>query len=428
MEIKITHAEGSVVNINGVVTGDEWKQAQEKAIKKLAKEVEVKGFRKGAAPEALARQSINPQKMLDEAVNSLLSKAYTQALTEHNLDPIEQPDVKVTKLSDTELEFTISVTVRPEVTLGQYMGLKVTQEPILITDLDVEEEIKKLQQENAQFEVKADDAAVEDGDIAVIDFEGFIDNVAFEGGKGENHELEIGSGTFIPGFEPQIIGMKKGETKDIVVTFPSNYTPELASKEATFKVKVNEIKVKVLPELNDSFALDVNKEGVSTYEQLVDTVREELRADKKKQSEDKAFNQLLKMINDASSVDIPEKVITENVEAELEDFKRRIASNGMTYESYLEMAKVDEEKIREDIRVSLKDRIKLSFVLGRIGQDNKITVSEEEVDHELQHIADTYKMELAAVKNALKDRMVEISNDLFMRKVEEFIKQNNTIA
>lgn len=427
MDIKLERLEGSLVKITGILESEEWKGYQDKALARLVKEVEVKGFRKGQAPLALAKQHVDGAKVFDEALNNVLQEAYGKAVTENKLSPIDEPDVKVEKLTETELEFSISVLVFPEVTLGQYMGLSVAKEPVLVTDQDVDEEIKKLQQEFSQVSVK-EEQVVENGDIAVIDFEGFIDDVAFEGGKGENYELEIGSKSFIPGFEEQIIGMKKDEEKDINVTFPENYHPEFASKPAVFKVKVNEVKVKILPELNDDFALDVNKEDVTTYEQLVEKIREDIRSERLKQSEAKAFNQLLKAINDDSHVDVPAKIIDENAEHEFEDFKNRLLRQGLTYEQYLEMSNLTEEQLKTDIKEALKDRIKLTYVLGKIGTINKIDVTNEDLDEEFEKIASMYHMEVEQVKKALAEKSNEMVNEIFMRKVEGFIKANNEIS
>lgn len=427
MDIKLERLEGSLVKITGILESEEWKGYQDKALARLVKEVEVKGFRKGQAPLALAKQHVDGAKVFDEALNNVLQEAYGKAVTENKLSPIDEPDVKVEKLTETELEFSISVLVFPEVTLGQYMGLSVAKEPVLVTDQDVDEEIKKLQQEFSQVSVK-EDQVVENGDIAVIDFEGFIDDVAFEGGKGENYELEIGSKSFIPGFEEQIIGMKKDEEKDINVTFPENYHPELASKPAVFKVKVNEVKVKILPELNDDFALDVNKEDVTTYEQLVEKIREDIRSERLKQSEAKAFNQLLKAINDDSHVDVPAKIIDENAEHEFEEFKNTLLRQGLTYEQYLEMSNLTEEQLKTDIKEALNDRIKLTYVLGKIGTINKIDVTNEDLDEEFEKIASMYHMEVEQVKKALAERSNEMVNEIFMRKVEGFIKANNEIS
>ena len=222
--------------------------------------------------------------------------------------------------------------------------------------------------------------------------------------------------------------MKKDEEKDINVTFPENYHPEFASKPAVFKVKVNEVKVKILPELNDDFALDVNKEDVTTYEQLVEKIREDIRSERLKQSEAKAFNQLLKTINDDSHVDVPAKIIDENAEHEFEDFKNRLLRQGLTYEQYLEMSNLTEEQLKTDIKEALKDRIKLTYVLGKIGTINKIDVTNEDLDEEFEKIASMYHMEVEQVKKALAERSNEMVNEIFMRKVEGFIKANNEIS
>ncbi len=427
MNIKVERLEGSVVNIVGVLETEEWKKYQEKALKKLAKDVEIKGFRKGQAPINLVKTNLGAAKIFDEATNEVLNEVYVKALDEHKLEPIDNPDVKVTKLSEDEFEFSISLIVFPEVTLGQYKGLSIPKEPVLVTDQDVEEEIKKLQKDFAQVEVK-EDQSVEKGDIAVIDFEGFIDGVAFEGGKAENFDLEIGSNTFIPGFEDQIIGMKKDEEKDINVTFPEDYHPDFAGKDATFKVKVKEVKVKVLPELNDDFALDVNKGDVTTYDELVESIREEIREERKKQSESKVFNELLKTINESSSVDVPAKFVEENTKHEFEDFKNRISRQGLTLEKYLEMTKLTEEQILSDIKDSLRDRIKLTYVLGKIGEENNIKVEQEDVENEFNKIASMYGMEVEQVKQALSERVNEMVNEIYMRKVEDFIRANNEIS
>ena len=278
MNKEVKKLENAQIDITLSFAGDEWASAQKKAFNKLAGNVQVQGFRKGHAPENLVRQRINQAQVLNDAIDVVLQPAYEAVLKEENVIPFVQPDVEVTKISESELEVVIKITTAPEVTLGNYKGLNVAKKAVRVTKKEVEEEITKLCAEHAELVVSENPAKL--GDTTVIDFKGYVNGELFEGGSADNFALELGSNQFVPGFEDQLVGTKAGDTKDVVVTFPTQYVPELAGKEATFKVTVNEVKEKRIPELNEDLIAELNYENVKTVEELNAKVTEDIRARK----------------------------------------------------------------------------------------------------------------------------------------------------
>ncbi len=414
--------EKSTGELKVTVSGDAWVNAQEKAFEKLAKNVEIDGFRKGSAPKALVKKQIREQSILMEAVDIVANDAYTFGLQDQDVTPIARPTLDLETLTAEAATLIFLVTINPEVTLGQYKGLEVTKGYVTVDEDEVSERLNKMREEYAELLVK-EEGTVEVGDTAVIDFEGFKDGESFEGGKGENHPLEIGSNSFIPGFEEALVGLAAGEEKDVNVTFPESYQAEhLAGQPVTFKVKVHEIKTRQLPELNDEFVKDLNQEGVETLEQLKEKVTHELTHEKEHQVEDAFDNEVLGKVVEASSVEIPQVMIDEETEAMFEDFKRRLQSQGFTMELYAQVTGQDEAFLKEQISKDAESKVKVRLVLNAVAKAENLDANEEEIEAEFAQIATAYNLEVAKVKELVAPE--SIAYDLRLKKAFDFIKES----
>ena len=425
MEKLVERKENCKTVINFKVNGEEWKSEIEKAYKKLEKKITVPGFRKGKAPESLVRSKINPEEVMNEALNAVLMANYEKTLTEEKLNPIIRPEISVSKISMEEVEMSISIIEAPVVTLGEYKDIKVEKSVITVTDEDVEDELKNLQQKNAEVSVK--EGEVVEGNIATIDFEGFVDNVAFEGGKAEKYDLEIGSHSFIPGFEEQIIGMKAGEEKDINVKFPENYAEHLAGKDATFKIKLHEVKEKVLPEINDDLALDANLDNVSNLEELKNHYREQIKTRKETQANDAAVNKLMEIIVKNASFTVADEIVNDEVNHHVEDITHQLSHRDMTLEKYLEMMNMSNDDFMSKLKEDATRNLKHAFVIMKIAEEEKLSVSKEDLDKAYEDISAMYGMSVEDVRKALGNREDGLRRDLLNQKVVEFLKGANSL-
>lgn len=420
METTWTLQEKAQGELKVVINGQQWLDAQEKAFNKLAKNVELPGFRKGQAPKALIKKQIKEQSILMEAVEEVATDALVKGIDEHQLQIIARPELSLDKMTAEEVTLTFKLTLEPEVKLGSYSEISIKKAEAVVTDEDVDAKLKELQERFAELTVK--DGTVENGDTAVIDFEGFKDDVAFDGGKGENHPLEIGSNSFIPGFEEQLIGMTTNEEKAINVTFPADYqAEELAGKEVVFKVKVNEIKTRVLPELSDDFAKEVDRKDVETLEQLRSSLSAELLSAKEKAVADEAENELLTKVVDGSEIDIPDIMIEDELNRTYEEFVNRLAQQGLNMDLYKQFTGQDEAALREQMRPDAHNKVKARLVLGAIAKAENLTASDEEVEAEYQTMANLYKMEVEKVKEAITANA--LAYDLAIRKAYDHIKK-----
>lgn len=414
--------EHSTGELTTSVTGDIWTEAQDKAFKKLAKNVQLPGFRKGKVPAHLVKQNVNPQSVLYEAVDAVASDALLEAIKEHDLDVVGRPSLDLDKIDENEVVFKFIVSVKPEVTLGEYKNLDVKKEAATVSDDEVNAQIKMIQERGADLIIKEEDGVVENGDIAVIDFEGFKDGVAFEGGAGTNYDLEIGSGSFIPGFEEQLIGMKAEETKDVNVTFPEEYqAAELAGQPAVFKVTVHEIKYKELPEFTDEMVKEQKIEGVETVEAFKEYAMKNLTEQKERQVEEAFTNELLTKIVDNAEVDIPQVMIDEECDGMINDFANRLQSQGYSLDSYMQLTGMSVESMREQFAIDAKNKVAVRLVLEAIAVKEGIEISEEDINTELESVATMYSMEVEKVKQLISSDAV--SYDLRMRKALELIKE-----
>ncbi|MEG0423056.1 MAG: trigger factor [Erysipelotrichaceae bacterium] len=414
------HSQGDLLVSVG---GDEWKQAQKKAFKKLAKKVNLPGFRPGSAPESLVKKYVSKQNTLMEAIDEVATSALMKGIEEHSLQMIARPALDVDKIDEEEVTLKFVVTIKPEVKLGDYKGLDIKKAAVKVSKAEVSEEAKKLQEKFAEMVICEDDHAVENGDTAVIDFEGFKDDIAFEGGKGDNYPLEIGSNSFIPGFEEQLIGMKANETKDLNVSFPAEYqVEELAGQPVVFKVMVHEIKKKELPELNDELVKQAEIADVNNVEEYNAYLKKTLKEAKEKKADDEFTDKILTKICENCEVDIPEIMINEETDRMVEDFANRLKQQGFSLDQFKQVTGQSDEMIRGEVGKDAKQKVNVRLVLEAIGAAEEIEVSEQEIDDELTKISEIYQMDLNEIKKMIQNDAV--SYDLKIRKTVDLIKNN----
>lgn len=404
------------------VEGEAWKTAQKKAFNRLAKKVNLPGFRPGTAPAALVKKQISTQNVLMEAIDDVAGEALSAAIKEHDLWVVTRPSLDIESIDEEKVTFKFIVTVKPEVKLGDYKGLDIHKEEVNVEAADVDAEITRLQERFADLVLK-EEGKVENGNTAVIDFEGFKDDVPFEGGKGESYPLVIGSGTFIPGFEEQLIGMGVEETKDINVTFPEEYqVAELAGQPVVFKVTVHEIKEKVLPEVNDELVKQAKVENVETVDAYREFAHKNLEETKTREANQKFENEVLTAIVEAAEVEIPDVMVEEETDNLVRDFEQRLQAQGFGLDQFLQITGNTKEGIREEMSKDAYNKVKVRLVLEAITAAESLEVSEEDIEKELNNIAEMYAMPLDQVKAAISADA--ISYDLRIRKALEFVKEN----
>ncbi|CAM4336622.1 trigger factor [Erysipelothrix aquatica] len=398
-----------------------WKKAQDKAVDKLTKDVEVQGFRKGQAPKELARKQISDSSVMMEAMNLIANDAFVAGMVEHKLEPVATPELDVKEMTADSLTLLFNVTVKPEVELGEYKGIKVEAEDITVSDEDVEAELAKLQEEQAELVLK-EEGTVESGDTTVIDFEGFKEDVAFEGGKGENYTLEIGSNSFIPGFEEAMIGMAAGEEKDLNITFPENYHVEdLKGQPVVFKVKLHEIKSKQLPELNDAFVELLDDEEVKTLEALKASIKHNLEHNRQHAEEDRVNDVLVQTVADNAKINVPEAMITEELNQMFNEFQQRLAQQGMNFELYSQILGQTEEDVKSQMGEDAEKRVRTRLTLEKIAEVEGLKVDDEEVEKEFAAISEAYGIELEQVKELVS--IDAVTYDILLRKAIELVKE-----
>ena len=416
--------EHSQAELKVTVDGESWSNATEKAFKKIAQKVEIKGFRKGKAPESLVRKAVNQQEIFYEAIDMVAQEALEFGLKEYpDIRLVERPTLDVEAVDSDSVGLVFKLTVYPEVTLGDYKAVEYKEDRVSVLKKDVDREIQNMLQSNAE-EVLKEEGTVENGNIAVIDFEGFKDGVAFDGGKGTEYPLEIGSGSFIPGFEEQLIGMKEGEEKDIDVTFPENYgAAELAGQPVVFHVKVDGIKEKKLPELNDEFVEELKiSDDVKTVDQLTKHVKEQMTAQRKQEAEDKATNQLLDDLCDITTVEIPQAMINEEVESLYNNYSARITQQGIPLDTYFRIMGTDEATFRTQLAPEAEKRVKIRLALEAVAKDLKLEVTADDIADEYKARAEQYQMEVDKIKELVPESY--LTEDLLNRKALEELKKN----
>ena len=423
MERKITKLEGCHTQVDVDVDAEMWKAAQEKSFKKFANELTVDGFRKGKAPLSVAKKHIDPMKVMDDAINSLLPAIYGEILEAEKLEPFAQPKVDVTKLSDSELSVKFVIVTAPVVNLGKYKDLKIGKKNAEVSEKELNEALDDLRKQNASLVIK--EGAAEKGDIVVMDFVGKVDDKAFDGGTADNYELELGSNSFIPGFEDQLIGVKPGEHRDVNVTFPEQYTPELAGKPAVFGCDVHEVKTRKLPELNDEFVKELAMEGVENVEALKEAKKKELVDNKERDEKNRYLSELYKKVADDSKIEIPSEMIDDQTAQMKKDMEGRMAQSGLTLEQYLQFVGQKEEDFMAKLKEDAKRDITNYFILEEVGKAEKIEVSDADLEAEMAKLAEEYKMTLDDVKKALEPQKNDFRRNLLMTRIEQFLIDNN---
>ncbi|MEZ0480618.1 trigger factor [Planococcus sp. SSTMD024] len=427
MSAKWEKQEGNVGVLTVEVPAEEVNGALDKAFKKVVKEINVPGFRKGKMPRQMFEKRFGVESLYQDALDFILPDAYANAVEEAGINPVDRPEIDIEKLEKNEpLVFTAKVTVKPEVELGEYKGLEVSKEDTNVTDEEIEEQLKESQERMAELTVK-EDGQVENGDTAVIDFEGFVDGEAFEGGAGNDYSLEIGSNSFIPGFEEQLVGAKAGEQKDVEVSFPEEYhAEELAGKAATFKVTVNEVKAKELPELNDEFAKELDEE-VEGLDALRTKMKENLKAEKENASETKMRDELVQKAAENATVEIPQAMIDSEIDRMMQDFEQRLSQQGMNKELYFQFSGQDEDALREQMKADAETRVRVSLTLEAIAKAENMEVTSEDIDKELEKMAGQFNMDAEQIKTALGGTEM-LENDIRMQNTVEFLVENAKIS
>lgn len=413
--------EKSTGELVATVEGEDWKQAQKKAFNKIKKNINIPGFRKGQAPAALIKKQIPAQNILMDAVEAVANDVLSDGVEEHKLVLVDRPELRIDEINEEKVILKFICAVKPEVKLGDYKGLPIKKKATRVTQKDIDAEVERLQQRYADMVVK-EEGNVESGDTAVIDFEGFKDGVAFDGGKAESYPLEIGSGAFIPGFEDQLIGMAKEETKDINVTFPEDYqVAELAGQPVVFKVTVHEIKTKVLPEANDELIKEAKIKDVETMEEYRAYVKKNLSERKDRENEENFTNELLEKVVANAEVEIPDAMIERETDEMVREITQRLSAQGFTLEQFAQVTGQDEEKIRAEVRQDAEKKVRVRLVLEAVAEAEQFEISDEEIDAELKAIADQYSMQIEQVRNLISHDAV--SYDLRQRKALELIKE-----
>ena len=383
--------------INYKTKKEDWEKAKEEAFKKLNAKATIDGFRKGKAPRNIFERNY-PGQIVMEAADIIVDAEYKRIIMEDKVLPILEPKIDIVKVSDEELEVNFTFITEPVVKLGEYKNLNIKKEEVKVTKKEVEAKIDSLLKNYAELMVK-EEGEVKTGDTAVIDFEGFKDGVAFEGGKGENYSLEIGSNTFIPGFEDGVIGMKKGETKDLNLTFPEEYgAEELAGKEVVFKVTVNEIKTKIIPELDKEFFEDLGMENVTTKEELEAKMKEEIKEEKEHKAEHEYIDALLAKAVENMTIELDEEIVEAEADAMYHDFMHQMQHQGITEEIYLQYAGTTKEDIINHMKEEATKRLKNSYLLNAIIKEEKIEVSKEDAEKEIKDMAIKHNMAEEDVK------------------------------
>ena len=421
MSLQVEKLEKNMAKLTIEVSAEELDKAMEKAYQKQKSRISLPGFRKGKAPRKMIESMYGKGVFMEDAVNSLVPQEYSKALAECDLEIVSQPEINVTQMEPGKaLIFTADVATKPEVTLGDYKGVEVPKTEIVVTDEEVDAEVKKEQDKNSRT-VVVEDRAAANGDIATIDFEGFIDGVAFDGGKGSDYALTLGSGTFIPGFEDQLVGANTGDHVEVKVTFPEEYqAKELAGKEAVFQCDVKKIETKEVPELDDEFAKDVSE--FDTLAEYKEDVKKNLTEKKEKEARTAKENAAVDKAIENAQMDIPELMIQSQSRQMMDDFARRMQQQGLSMDQYFQFTGQSMDKMLEDMKPQALKRIQTRLVLEKIAETENTQPSEEEITEEIQKMADAYKMEADKIREAIgEDGLEQMKKDLAVQKAVTLI-------
>ena len=424
MSAKWEKLEGNRGVLTVEVPAEKVNEGLDSAFKKVVKQVQVPGFRKGKMPRSLFEKKFGVESLYQDALDFILPEAYAAAIDETAIVPVDRPEIDVEQMEKGQaLIFKATVTVKPEVKLGEYKGLEVTKVDTEVTDEEVNEEIKQMQERNAELVIKEEGAA-ENGDTVVLDFEGFVDGEAFEGGKADNYTLELGSNSFIPGFEDQLVGLETGGEKDVEVTFPEEYhAAELAGKPAVFKVKIHEIKTKELPALDDEFAKDVDEE-VETLDALKEKIKNRLVEKKNHDAEHHVKDTVIEKAAENAEMDIPAAMIDTETDRMVQEFGQRLQMQGMTLDMYFQFSGQDEAALKEQMKEEAEKRVRINLTLEAIGKAENIEVSEEEINAEVQTMSEQYGLSAEQIIQALGGTE-SVKGDLIVRKAIDVLVDNS---
>lgn len=421
---KSEKVETNVYQLEIAIDGDKFEEAVNKAYLKQRKNISVKGFRKGKAPRNFIERIYGESVFYEDALEIVYPDAVSEAVKESGLDVVDTPfDLEVPEIGKNGVLLKLKVTVKPEVKLGEYKGIKASKPAAKVTADEVKSELARMQEQNSRM-IDIDDRAVEKNDTVVIDFEGFVDGKAFEGGKAESYNLVIGSGQFIPGFEDQIIGHTVGEEFDVNVTFPENYQEDLASKDAVFKIKLHSIKKKELPELDDEFVKDVSE--YDTLDQLKKSIKSDLENKKKTDADNKVTEELLETVANGIEAEIPPVMIEKEIDEMINEFAYRLQSQGLDLDTYLKYTGMENDAFREGYRAGAESRVKLQLALEAVAKAESVEVTEDELNEEYKKLAETYNMDVEIIKKSLSVETVQ--NDLKSRKAIDIIKNSAVIT
>ena len=424
MSLQVEKLEKNMAKLTVEVSAEDLEKAIEKVYQKQKKQISIPGFRKGKVPRMMVEKMYGKEVFYEDAANDLIPDAYDKAVDECEEDIVSSPKIEVTQIeAGKPFIFTATVALKPEVKLGEYKGVKIEKIDREVTEEEVMAEINKERENNAR-NITVEDRPVKDGDMTVIDFEGFVDGVAFDGGKGENYPLTIGSGAFIPGFEEQLVGAEIGKEVEVKVTFPEEYqAEELQGKEAVFKCTVLEIKEKEIPELDDEFASEVSE--FETLDEYKEDVRKNLTEKKEKDAKSARENEAVEAAVKASEMEIPEAMLETQQRQMVDEFAQRITMQGMSMEQYMQFTGATYEKMIEQVKPQAEERIKSRLVLEAIAKAENIVATEEDYDEEMKTMAEVYQMEIDKVKELMGERdKKNIMQDLAVRKAAEFVAEN----
>ena len=423
MKRVVNKLEKSKVEVICDVEEKAWKEAQEKAFAKLAANLEIKGFRKGKVPADIAKKHIDNGSVFNEGINSMLQPVFEEVLREEKLQPFARPSVDVTKVSDKELQLKFIIVLAPEVKLGSYKGLAVKKDAVKVEEKEIDEAIEKLVAQNASLVVKEGEA--KKGDTVVLDFVGSVDGKEFEGGKADNYSLELGSNQFVPGFEDQLVGHKAGDNVEVNVTFPEQYVPELAGKKALFKCAIHEVKEKVLPKLDADLIKDLNIPEVKDEASLREYEKKSILQQKEGKAQADALDKVLKKIAEDAKVEIAEEVILEEVEGMKKNMEQQIQQRGLTLEQYYQITGQKVEDVEKNMKVEAEKNLRTILCMEEIAKQEKLEVSDADVEKEMKSIADTYKMDVEKVKEILGKDLGRFKAELRQRKIQDFLVKEN---
>lgn len=423
MEIIIDNKGKSLYDISVVADQEKWKEAQKAELEKAAENIEIDGFRKGKAPLSKVKQHVNEFDIMEKAANSLLNDMFVAGLEKAEIFPAAQPMVNIEVITPDELKVKFEVAIKPEFELKEYKGFSADKDAPVVEDAEVEQQIEMLL--NQHVDLQLVDRAAQEGDAVIIDFEGFVDGTPFDGGKAEGYTLELGSGSFIPGFEEQLVGTKSGDEVDVKVTFPEEYqAAELAGKEAVFKVNVHEVKEKKANELNDEFVASLAIPEVTTVAELKEDISNRMLEHKQAEVDNQYIGEIMKQIADTVEMDIPEMMIAQEIDASYNQLLQNLSQQGLNEELFLQINNKTKEEIKEDLREDAIRKIKFSLIIEKIADLEEIEISDAELDAKLAEMAAMYNMEVEQIKQMLPD-VEAIRYEQRMNKAIEFIKENS---